>query len=148
MRYQHKRASLDIAMRKRIPDIALTRVRYGYKRVHILLRREGEEINHKRVHRLYCLEGLQIGKKRPRRNVSAARRKVHFTPAKAPTECWAMDFVSDTLVNQKKIRILAVIDVFTKQVVALPVGERLRSEDVVKALSQATQKFGTPKRIF
>ena len=52
------------------------------------------------------------------------------------------------LVNQKKIRILAVIDVFTKQVVALPVGERLRSEDVVKALSQATQKFGSPKRIF
>ena len=59
-----------------------------------------------------------------------------------------MDFVSDTLVNQKKIRILAIIAVFTRQIVALPVGERLRSEDVVKALTHATQKYDTPKRIF
>ena len=89
-----------------------------------------------------------MGKKRPRRNVSAARRTVHFIPAKAPAECWAINFVSDTLVGQKKIRILAAIDIFTRQVVALPVDQQLRSEDLVKTLSQATQKFGTPKRIF
>lgn len=99
-------------MRKRIRDIALARVRYGYKPVHVLLRREGIEANHNRVHRRCCLAGFQIGKKRPSRIVSAARRKIHFVPAKAPPESWAMDFVSDTLVNQKKIRILAVIDVF------------------------------------
>lgn len=106
------------------------------------------QINLKRVRRLYWPEKLQIRKKRLHRDVSAARRKVHFTPAKRPTECWTMDFISDTLVNQKKIRILAIIDVFTRQIVALAVGERRRSEDVVKVLSYATQKYGTSKRIF
>ena len=73
--FRHKSVADDqAALRMRIREIAATRVRYGYKRIHVLLRREGWEVNHERVYRLYCLEGLHLRTKRPRRHVSAARR--------------------------------------------------------------------------
>ena len=71
--YQSKRPSQE-ALRKRSVDLVKSRVRYGYKRIHVLLMREGIRVNKKRVHRLYCLEGLQLRAKRPRRSVSAANR--------------------------------------------------------------------------
>ena len=74
-RYRHRRAPQD-ALRRRIREITQTRVRYGYLRIHTLLRCEGLCVNKKRVHRLYCLEGLQLRAKRPRRHVSAAHRQV------------------------------------------------------------------------
>ena len=81
-------------LRQRIRDIAATRVRYGYRRIHVLLRREGWPVNGKRVRRLYRMEGLNLRAKRPRRHVMAARR-VERPLASQPNEIWAMDFVSD-----------------------------------------------------
>ena len=76
-------------MKKRIREIAETRVRYGYRRIHILLRREGSQVNAKRVYRLYAEEGLQIRNKRPKRKVAAKPRDDH-KPASVPNEVWAM----------------------------------------------------------
>ena len=80
----------------RIKEIAAARVRYGYQRVHILLRREGWRVNRKRVYRLYRLEGLSLFQRRPRRHRSAMQRN-RPPGAQARNECWSMDFVSDQL---------------------------------------------------
>lgn len=90
------------SLRRRIRELAQARVRYGYKRIHILLRREGVHVNKKLVHRLYCLEGLQIRPRRPRRSVAAARRQPLKVKATAPNAAWSMDFVSDQLQDGRR----------------------------------------------
>lgn len=149
-RYEHTRDSQDW-LRARIKEIALSRIRYGYKRIHVQLRREGYKFNKKRVHRLYCLyclEGLQLRPKRPRRNVSGSRRYSEQKPATAINESWAMDFVADQLHDGRKIRILTIIDTFSRECLATTTGPRLRSEDVVRTLNQILVKRGAPKKIF
>jgi putative transposase len=96
-------------LRIRIKEIAAVRVRYGYRRIHVLLRREGWEINHKRVYRLYCEEGLHLRRKRPRRHVSAAHREQRAVASRA-NESWSMDFVSDALFDGRRLRALTVLD--------------------------------------
>ena len=91
--YRARRPS-QAALKKRIREIAETRVRYGYRRIHILLRREGWQVNAKRVYRLYVEEGLQIRNKRPKRKV-AAKLRDDRKPAASPNEVWAMDFLSE-----------------------------------------------------
>jgi putative transposase len=80
----------------RIKELSATRVHYGYRRIHVLLRREGWKINHKRTHRLYRELGLQLRSKTPKRKVKAKLRDDR-TPATAPNECWSMDFLSGQL---------------------------------------------------
>ena len=91
----------------RIRDLAAARVSYGYRRIHVLLRREGWQVNHKMVYRLYRLEGLRMRPKRPRRHVSSQRREVR-PQASRPDERWAMDFMSDELFDGRRIRILTL----------------------------------------
>lgn len=79
------------ALRMRIKEIAAVRVRYGYFRIYILLRREGWQVNHKRVYRIYRQEGLSMRIKRPRRHVSAAYREGRVQPGRA-NDSWSMDF--------------------------------------------------------
>jgi len=145
--YRSKRPSQD-ALRKRILELAMARVRYGYKRIYILLKREGIHVNKKRVHRLYCLEGLQIRPRRPRRSVSAARRQPPKVAARSPNEAWSMDFVTDQTSQGLRFRMLTVIDVFTRECLAIEVGQRLTGEDVARVLSRIARQRGTPKRIY
>ena len=93
--YYQSQAKDQTALRIRLRDLAASRVRYGYRRLHILLRREGWEangrpINHKRVYRLYKLDGLEIRTKKAKKRVSRAR--VVVPAATAPNERWSMDF--------------------------------------------------------
>jgi len=118
---------------QRIKEIAATRVRYGYRRIHVLLRREGWPINVKRVHRLYRLEGLNLRSKRPRRHVMAARRLEHLTACR-PNQVWAMDFVSDALFNGKRFRALTVIDAYTRECLAIHVDQGIKGEQVVAVM--------------
>jgi len=147
IRYQYQKPDQS-ALRKQIRDIALSRVRYGYRRIHILLKRQGMSINHKRVHRLYCEEGLQIRRKRPRRHVSGAHRQPEKLLAVAPNESWAMDFVSDQLSNGQRIRILTVVDTFTRECLAAEPGFRISGIDVVRILTKIAEERGNPKRIY
>ena len=88
-------------LRMRIKEIASVRIRYGYRRIYILLRREGWQINHKRLYRIYREEGLNLRNKSKRKTISQARAPSPKTASKR-NECWAMDFVSDQLYNGKK----------------------------------------------
>jgi putative transposase len=136
------------ALRRRIRDIAETRVRYGYKRVYIMLRRDGVKVNHKRVYRLYSEEGLTLRAKRPRRHVSAAHRHPPRTLPRAPGHTLSMDFVADQLEDGRRFRMLTVVDVFTRECLAIEAGQKLSGEDVVSVLNQLRKQHGTPKRIF
>jgi putative transposase len=135
-------------LRKKIRDLARSRVRYGYKRIHVLLKREGIHINHKRVYRLYRLEGLQIKAKRPRRHVSSAHRQPPRVRATAPDVAWSMDFVSDQTECGKRFRALTIVDVFTRECLAIEPGQKLGSADVVNALTAIAAKRRAPRRIY
>jgi putative transposase len=134
-------------LRARIREIAHTRIRYGYRRVHVLLGREGWKANHKLVYRLYREEGLGLRRKRPKRHVSAVHREVR-SPATKPNEAWSMDFVADQLVQGTRFRALTVVDIFTKECLAIEVGQSLKGEHVVAVLKRISSERGSPGRIF
>ena len=108
---QRYRARRDpqVELRMRLKELAAARVRYGYRRLHVLLRREGWPVNAKRVHRLYREEGLAIRPKLPTR--SGLRYRAGPAGGRRRQRCWAMDFMSDQLFDGRPFRILAVIDV-------------------------------------
>jgi len=124
----------------------LTRIRYGYRRIHVLLQREGWEVNAKRVYRIYREEGLQLRSKTPKRKVSAKRRESPVT-ATQTNEVWAMDFVSDQLFDGRRIRILTVVDAFTKVSPIVDVRRSYKGPDVVDTLRHVTAIYGMPKEI-
>lgn len=137
----------DTVLRQRLRELAQVRVRYGSQRLYILLRREGWPDNHKRVHRLYCLEGLNLRSKRPRRNRVAAHR-VERLPLGRLHQSWSMDFVADNLFDGRKIRALAIVDNFSRQCLAIHVGQSLKGEDVVAVVQRLHQELGlVPERI-
>ena len=134
-------------LRMRIREIAHTRVRYGYRRIHVLLRREGWSVGKKKVYRLYTEEGLTMRPKRPRRHVSGAHRRKPQRQVNAPNQYWGMDFVADQLSNGMRFRALTVIDLYTRECLAITVGKQLRGEDVVSTLQRLKASRGTPKHI-
>jgi len=103
-------------------------------------------VNAKRVYRLYVEEGLQIRNKRPKRKVAAKLREGRVAPRK-PNEVWAMDFLSDQLFDGTKIRILTIIDAFSKISPAIDVRARYTGADVVRTLERVTAEHGLPASI-
>jgi len=146
--YQPVRPLLDEALRQQIRDLARSRVRYGYRRIHVLLQRAGMQVNHKRVYWLYCQEGLQIKAKRPRRHVSSSHRQPPRVKATAPNAAWSMDFVSDQTQNGHRFRALTVVDVYTRECLAIEPGQKLGSQDVVRTLTSISAQRTAPKRIY
>lgn len=145
IRYRSTRPD-QAPLRLRIRDLVKARVRYGYFRIYILLRREGWVVNHKRVYRLYREEGLSLRLKRPRRHVSAARRE-RQPAANAPNELWSMDFVSDALFDGRRLRALTVVDAFTREALAIEVDQGIKGEQVVAAVAQVALVRGAPRTI-
>lgn len=139
-------ADPQYALRIRLKDMAGVRIGFGYRRLHVLLQREGWQINHKRVYRLYREEGLGLRKKTPRRRVAALKREIRPT-ATAPNECWSMDFVSDQLFDERRLRVLTLVDNHTRESLALHCGQRIGGMDVVGVLEGVTKEKGYPKRI-
>ncbi len=136
--YQYRSCRDDRALTDQIREIAETRIRYGYPRIHILLRREGWLVNHKKTHRIYCQEGLNLRAKRPRRHVTGRHR--HARPqVTALDQCWSMDFVADNLFNGRRIRALTVVDNFSRECLAIEVGNVLRGDDVVAVMERLKQ---------
>ena len=105
----------------RIKEIEQTRVNYGYRRVHVLLRREGFEDNHKRVYQLYREQGLSLRHKRPKRN-KAAKLRQPKTTAQHANQMWSMDFVADNLFDGRKLGMLTVVNCFTRESSAITLG--------------------------
>jgi putative transposase len=140
------RARDATALTMRIKEITATRVHYGYRRVHVMLRREGWRDNHKRVYRLYRAEGLSLRHKRPKRNKSARLRQPKHL-VRAMNEIWSMDFVSDALFDGRRLRALTVVDTYTRECLTIEVGQSLKGEDVVSALDRITASRGWPGTI-
>lgn len=141
VRYRSRRPD-QAPLRRRLRELAGVRVRAGYRQLHVYLRREGWRINHKRVYRLYTLEGLVLKVKRPRRHRSAAVR-VGRTAASKRDEQWAMDFMHDTLTGSVAIRILTVIDLFSRECVALVAARTFSGGTVGTILNEAGRRRGS-----
>jgi putative transposase len=133
-------------LRLRLKELAASRVRYGYRRLHVLLRREGWPVNHKHIYRLYRLDGLVIRQKTPRRKRSSRYRSGR-PDVTAVNQTWAMDFVSDTLFNGTPIRILTVVDCHTRESLAVEPRAAFRAYHVVEALDRIAAQRGLPKTI-
>ena len=133
-------------LRLRVRELAATRVRYGYRRIHVLLRREGWKVNHKRVYRLYRDDGLAIRARTPRRRRARQYRAARPELA-APNQAWAMDFVSDTLAGGQRFRLLAVVDCFSRECLAIVPRVQFRADHVVETLEQLVREHGTPQTI-
>ena len=138
-------AADQTALRLRLRDLATTRVRYGYRRLHILLRREGWRINHKRVYRLYREEGLGIRVKRRKKLASAPR--ILPPPATQPLERWSLDFLADSLVDGRRFRVLMIVDNVSRVSPAIEVGSSVTGERVVAVLERLKRTTGIPARI-
>ena len=112
----HRRPD-DTAVRQRIRALASERRRFGYRRVHFLLQKEGVVMNQKRFRRLYRAEGLQVRKRNGRRRALGLRAPLSV-PSR-PNERWSLDFVSDSFTDGRRFRILAVVDDCTRECLAL-----------------------------
>lgn len=137
----------QLALRQRLREIAQVRVRYGYRRIHVLLRREGWKHGRGKTYRLYTQERLQLRSKLPKRRKMVVQRNQRMRPA-APDDAWTMDFVADQLANGTRFRALTVVDVFTREALAIEVGQRLKGEDVVATLDRILSTRGKPKFLF
>jgi putative transposase len=146
---QRKPSTRDprLAIRQRMHEIVRTRLRYGYRRVHVMLKRAGWSVGRNLVYRLYREEGLALRAKRPRRRKMAVHRQARCLP-KRPNEAWSLDFIHDQLSNGQKFRALTVVDVFSREGLAIDVGQRLRGENVVETLNRLVRQRGAPKYLF
>lgn len=133
-------------MEQRIKEICQTHVRFGYRRVHVLLQREGWELNMKKTRRIYNELGLQLRSKHPKRRVKAKLREDR-TEAVGPNDVWVMDFVHDQLATGRKTRVLTMIDTFSRYVPVLDPRFSYRGEDVVATLDRVCCEIGYPKTI-
>ena len=144
-RYRSRRPG-QAPLESRIKEICQTRVRYGYRRVHVMLRREGWVINEKKTRRVYNEIGMQLRNKTPRRRVKAALR-ADRTPPSRSNEVWAMDFVHDQLAMGTKLRILTVIDTFSRYAPVVDPRLAYRGADVVATLERVCKEMGYPSAI-
>lgn len=130
----------------RIKEIAVSRVRYGYRRIHVLLKREGWNINHKRVYRIYKAEGLNLRYKGKHKRISSPRVPDKNAPVFL-NECWSMDFVSDQLFNGKRFRALTILDLFSRECLDIYADKAITGETVTEVLDRLKSGRGLPKRI-
>ena len=143
--YRGRRAD-QAELKKRMKEIAETRVRYGYRRIHVLLRREGWDVNAKRIYRLYKEMGLQLRHKPPKRRVKAKLREGRCA-ASCSNEVWAMNFVHDQLATGPKLRILTVVDTYSRFSPAVVPRFSFRAPDVVEVLELVCGEIGYPASI-
>ncbi len=133
LRYSFKREDDEEVLRTDIVRLASQYGRYGYRRIHALLQREGWRINHKRVERIWRSEGLKVPARHPKRGrlYSNDGSCIRLRPC-WKSHVWSYDFVAERLVNGKKIRLLTVLDEYTRKCLAIKVEHHLTSNDVLE----------------
>ena len=147
-RYQKKKPDDEEALRRDVTRLALKYGRYGYKRITALLRTEGWYVNHKRVERIWREEGLKV----PQRQKKRGRLYLNDGSCIRLRPCWknhvwSYDFVADRLSNGKRIRMLTVLDEYTRKCLAIRTGRKLNSDDVLDVLSELFITEGLPDYI-
>ena len=144
MRYRSVRPD-DVTLRARLRELAAVRRRFGYRRLMILLRREGTRVNHKKLRRLYREERLQVRRRGGRKRALGTRAPLALP--QGPNQRWSLDFVSDTLTDSRRFRILAVVDDFTRECLTLVADTSLSGERVARALDAIIARRGRPLSI-
>ena len=135
----------DSGLRERLLELAREKPCYGYRRLHVLLRRDGtERVNHKRVRRVYRELGLSVRRTRRKRLQRMLRPRAVLT---GPNQEWAIDFASDVAANSQRVRIFSVVDSFTRECLALEVDTSMPSRRITRALHQVIEGRGRPQAI-
>jgi putative transposase len=143
-RYASRRPE-DAGMRARLRELANERRRFGYRRLHILLRREGVTLNHKKLFRLYREERLTVRRRGGRKRALGTRAPMAIP--QGPNQRWSLDFVSDVLADGRRFRVLVVVDDFTRECLALVVDTSLSGTRVARELDHLAELRGLPLMI-
>ncbi len=141
-RYETRRS--DEPLRTRLVQLAREKPRFGYRRLHVLLRRSGERVNHKRLHRIYREAGLMIRRKKRKHCVRVGQPLRSWTGA---NQEWALDFVHDAVDCGRAIRVLSVVDAYTRECLALEVDTSFASRRVTRVLDAIVAERGQPQAI-
>jgi putative transposase len=141
VRYRSRRPD-DAAVRTRLHDLAAVRRRFGYRRLHILLCREGLHMNQKKLRRLYAEERLQVRRRGGRKRALGTRAPL--TLPQGPNQRWSMDFLSDALSDGRRFRILAIVDDFTRECLCLVADTSLPGLRVTRELDAVVAERGRP----
>jgi len=142
-RYRRTRSE-PAGLRDRLRELAGQRPRFGYRRLHVLLLREGWRINHKRILRIYREEQLAV-RRRARKRVAVPRQPL--AAPERPDACWAMDFVADRLADGRSLRALTIVDAFTKECVAIEVDTSLTGVRLARVLERLASEGRRPAMI-
>jgi putative transposase len=143
--YQRRLNPMNVTVLARLHVHAAVRPRFGYRRLQILLGREGVVANHKRIYRLYRAAGLQVRRRRRKRLTRGDR--VPLSVPGQPRERWSIDFMADTLADGRTFRVLNVVDDFTRECVAIEVDKSLPGARVVRVLERLHAQVGLPQRL-
>ncbi|MDQ0438827.1 putative transposase [Kaistia dalseonensis] len=143
-RYASRRPD-DAALRGRLKELALERRRFGYRRLHILLKREGIELNHKKLFRLYREERLTVKRRGGRKRALGTRAPMALS--QGPNQRWSPDLVSDMLADGRRFRVLVVVDDFTRACLTLVVDTSLSGMRVARELDAIAEARGRPLMI-
>jgi putative transposase len=143
--YRYRRRPDPAALVARLRELAAVKRRYGYRRLHVLLRREGFAVNRKRVQRLYREAGLTV-RRRKRKRIGPVERHPLPKPVDANIS-WSMDFVSDGLADGRRLRCLNIVDDCTRECLAIEVDTSLTGKRVVVVLERLIEQRGAPQSI-
>lgn len=144
-RYASKRAEANVHLTARLAALAAEKRRYGYRRLHVLIRREGHVVNWKRLYRLYRDAGLAV-RRRKRKRIGPVERRPLSKPT-MPNVSWSMDFVSDGLANGRRLRCLTIVDDCTRECLAIEVDTSLPGTRVAATLDRLAELRGLPQSI-
>lgn len=144
-RYQPQRPKRDGALLRRIQELSRRHPRYGYRRIAWLLRREGEAVNRKRVHRLWRQAGLQVPQRQPKRRRVATGENgtVRLRPTR-PNHVWSYDFLFDATERGSRLKLMPVLDEYTRECLALVVAHSITSQAVIACLDRLMAVRGAP----
>jgi putative transposase len=142
--YRYRSRRSDDLLREKLLRLAREKPRYGYRRLQVLVEREGERVNHKRLLRVYCEAGLCLKRKKRRHCVRVGSPRPQLSAA---NQEWALDFAHDVLAAGRTIRVLSVVDAFTRECLALEVDTGFASRRVTRVLEQIIAVRGCPQAI-
>ena len=141
--YRSVRVERDRPVVEAMKRLAGQYPRYGYRRIRVFLKREGQAMSRHRAHRLWRVAGLQLPRRRPRRRVAVSRPRP--LPAVGPNHVWAYDFVFDACANGQQLKCLTIIDEFTRECLAIDVAGSIRSARVIEVLKRLISLYGAPR---
>ena len=142
--YRYRSRRSDEELRARLVELAREKPRWGYRRLHVLLQRSGEAVNHKRVYRVYREAGLGM-KRKARKRLQRSRSVPRVLTAR--NQEWAIDFAHDAVESGRAIRVLSVVDAYTRECLALEVDSSFASRRVTRVLEQIVAERGMPAAI-